>query len=84
MTKHERVEFYYNEVKKVSLEGLEAMYSPMFDKHFHEMTDDEIKQQLDFWVENEYPQHKEIFEGRKPLTPLQREKNFNNFVKGRK
>ena len=80
--KEEQVEFYFNKVKTVSLNALQSMYSPMFDKNFSEMSDDEIKQQLDLWVEDN--EHKEIFEPRKPLTKEQREKNFNNFIKNKR
>ena len=35
-------------------------YSPMFDKVFKDMTDEEIRQQLDLWIEES--EHLELFE----------------------
>ena len=81
---NKEVEFHFNRIKTVSVDTLKTMYSPLFDKRFHEMTDDEIKQQLDFWIENQYPKYKHIFEPRKPLTQEQREYNMRTFVRSRK
>lgn len=51
--------------KAINIGYLQEMYSPIFDKKFSEMTNDEIKQQLDYWVENDYELVKKIEEVKK-------------------
>jgi hypothetical protein len=49
----------------INIGYLQEMYSPIFDKNFSEMTNDEIKQQLDYWVENDYELFKKFVEVKK-------------------
>jgi len=51
--------------KAINFGYLQEMYSPIFDKKFSEMTNDEIKQQLDYWVENDYELSKKVVEVKK-------------------
>ena len=51
--------------KAINCGYLQEMYSPIFDKKFSEMTNDEIKQQLDYWVENDYELSKKVVEVKK-------------------
>lgn len=51
--------------KAINFGYLQEMYSPIFDKKFSEMTTDEIKQQLDYWVENDYELVKKNIEVKK-------------------
>ncbi len=83
MTYNEELKrFYFDRIKTTNIETLRNMYSPLFDKKFNEMTDDEIKQQLDVWVvDNTFDDRLGI---RKPKTKEQREQDYRNFVKGRK
>ena len=66
-------EIYFERIKTVSIEGLKAMFSPMFDKHFNEMTDDEIKQQLDLWL-GEGTHHNIFGDGLKENREMRRKK----------
>ena len=77
----ENIYIYFDRVKSLEISFLQEMYSPMFDKKFSEMTDDEIRRQLDLWLDTN--EHKEIFEPRKPLTKEDREKNFRKFIGGK-
>lgn len=49
-------EYYY----RCDYKRYPDMYSPIYDKTFDKMTEDEIKHQLDVWVESS--KHIEIFE----------------------
>jgi hypothetical protein len=51
--------------KVINCGYLQEMYSPIFDKKFSEMTNDEIKQQLDYWVEKDYELFKKFVEVKK-------------------
>lgn len=72
----------YNTIKTVDIAILQNMYSPMFDKTFDKMNDDEIKQQLDAWVES--GEHAHLFESKAKQTSEQRTKTFRKFVGGKR
>lgn len=72
----------YNTIKTVDIAILQNMYSPMFDKTFDKMNDDEIKQQLDAWVES--GEHTHLFESKTKQTSEQRTKTFRKFVGGKR
>jgi hypothetical protein len=48
-----RVEIYFYKLKQLGTGVLTQLYSPMFDKKLNELTDDELKQQITLWVEEE-------------------------------
>jgi hypothetical protein len=82
--------YYYKKIKMAYVNTLARMYSPMFDKKFSEMSDDEIKQQLDYWLEIDA--HLDVFRENPDYKAKERKykkktlakSNFNNFIKGGK
>ena len=52
MTDKEQLVNYYQNRISLNTDIYKSMYSPLFDKKFSELTNDEIKQQLDLWVED--------------------------------
>jgi hypothetical protein len=49
----ERVEYYFDKIKKGPFWRLQHLYSPMFDKTFDKLSDEEIKKQIELWVIDE-------------------------------
>ena len=60
------------------------VYSPMFDTTFDLLTPEQQKAQLDLWVEDGSFNDMTNYPFKKKTTREQREKNFNNYVKGRR
>ena len=75
-------ELYYDQIKTLNIATLQNMYSPMFDKTFDKMNDEEIKAQLDVWVEN--GENKHLFSKPYKQTPDDRKKSFRRFIGGLK
>ena len=81
MLTHENKQYYFDSIKEINIATLKHMYSPLFDKTFDELTDQEIKEQLDLWIET--GEHSEIFQETKPLTKEQQQYLFRTFVGGK-
>jgi hypothetical protein len=70
--------FYINETHTLSINANLDIYSPLYEKHFRDMTDEEIKLQLDYWVAT--GQHMELFEERKEKTFEEVKKDYRDFI----
>lgn len=54
MTKQEFIQENFDKIKLFqALYLAEHLYAPLFDKSFAQLTDDEILQQLEHWVEQD-------------------------------
>ena len=73
---------HYNTIKTLNIATLQNMYSPMFDKTFDKMNDDEIKQQLDAWVES--GEHAHLFEEQRKPTQDDNKRDFRRFIGGKR
>ena len=81
MTDKEQLVNHYQNV--ISLEPIlrKNMYSPLFDKKVSQLTDEEIKQQLDVWVEDGSFEWR--FSTPKKKTKEQQENDYRRFVRGK-
>ena len=82
MTDKEQLVNYYQNRISLNNDIYKSMYSPLFDKKFSELTNDEIKQQLDLWVEDNSFSRR--FVTPKKKTKEQQENDYRRFVRGNK
>ena len=80
MTDKEQLVNYYQNRISLNTDIYKSMYSPLFDKKFSELTDEEIKQQLDLWVEDNSFSRR--FATPKKKTKEQQENDYRRFVRG--
>ena len=50
MVDEELLKYYYNVIKSMDYLFLSNLYSPMYDKYFDKISDDEIKKQIAVWL----------------------------------
>jgi len=88
MSDNDLTRICFEKVKQANISTLQNMYSPMFDKKFSEMTDEEIKSQLDVWnidgsFENKLGKNIKSYyvDEAKTTKKEQRKQEFRNFMK---
>lgn len=53
MEYQEELDFFFEGFKELGKDFLENLYSPMFDKKMSELSDDELKKQIELWIKEE-------------------------------